>query len=60
MAAIRTPRAIIGMDLRGGMSRAQAAKHPVQAPVKGRGVATKGTKNQRPYLENHLPPDLFS
>lgn len=47
---IRTPSAMDTIDLRRLMPNTQAASAPVQAPVTGRGIATKTIRPQYPYF----------
>jgi hypothetical protein len=55
---IRTPRAIESIDLRRLMPNTQAASVPVQAPVTGRGMATKSRskKNKAEASANDTSP----
>lgn len=43
--AIRTPKNIKGKAILKGILKRKAQIEPVQAPVKGKGMATKITKN---------------
>ena len=50
--AIITPAAIKLKARQNGMPKITAAKAPVQAPVKGSGTATKGSKAKSPQRVN--------
>jgi len=52
--APKTPIVRKGMEFLGCKLKTQAARHPVHAPVSGNGIATRGTKEKRPYLINHF------
>ena len=52
--AIKTPKAIKGKARLMGMPNTKAAKAPVQAPVKGKGIATKIIKAKSRQRSNFL------
>ena len=55
MPAMRTPAKMEGTALRRGMSRKAATRAPVQAPVPGRGMATKMARPRYLYLVTFRP-----
>ena len=49
-----TPSVRKGIEFRGCRLKTHATRQPVHAPVSGKGIATSGIKEKRPYLINHF------